>query len=333
MRYASDDLDHVWPDPSDDDGFYSRPVGFDWCDIRVRVAAWLVSAALGAALLGLLISAAGAQTIPSVPATGPQAREVQLGMIFSGDVLHANLADAVVRQQDLAYLERVVASKKPNVPPIVVGTIVGKAMNPSCTGGVYIAGWVVESAARVQARFDASTIYHEATVTPTLPGYAKSWTLCVPILYHDGKEHGIYARALRATGTVIGPIDNAKSATRWKFTIPADPPVVVPPPTDAPIPQPPPPASWTNGRAYYSGGVVTVDAAPRFTKVELLIDGRTVEPWYRGVQTFVNQKATFDIPLAARDGAEHLLDVRLYEPAMDAVHRPDGYPIRATLTP
>ena len=35
----------------------------------------------------------------------------------------------------------------------------------------------------------------------------------------------------------------------------------------------------------------------------------------------------------AKDAAEHLLDVRLYKATMDAVYRPDGYPIRATLNP
>lgn len=299
-----------------------------WADVRVRAAAWLVSVALMATLAVLVAKAAGAQSIPSVPVTGPQARDAQLGVSFVGEFLPAPFADIVVRQQDVAYLERVVASKKPNVPAFIVGTVIGKGMNPGCAGGVYLSGWVVETATRVQMKVDAATTYSEATVTPTMPGYAKTWTWCVPVLYHDGREHGIYARALRATGTYIGPLDNAKSTSRWKFTIPAAPPVV-----DQPIPQPPPPMAFTNGRAYYSGGVVAVEAAPRFTKVELLIDGRTVAPWYYGTRTFVDQKATFTLDPAARDGAEHLLDVRLYDPAMDAVHRPDGYPIRATLTP
>lgn len=282
-----------------------------------------------ALLLLALALPAYAQSIPSVPDTGPQARDARLGVSFAGDFLPAQFVDVVVRQQSIEYLQRVVASMKPNPPPMTVGVIVGKAMNPSCDGGVYVAGWVVETAARVQVRFDAATIYHEATVTPTMPGYAKGWVLCIPILYHDGREHGIYARALRATGTVIGPIDNAKSATRWKFTIPAAEPTPPPPPPPPPVVAPP----FVNGRVSYAAGVVTIEAAPEYARAELLIDSRDIAPWYLGVKTFAGGVVTFAVPTAARDGAEHLLDVRLYKTDLPGVFRPDGYPTRAVLAP
>lgn len=310
----------------EDDGFYDRTADVS---VGVRVAAWLLTVALAAALALLLIagvSTAFAQSIPSVPLTGPQARDAQLGVSFTGNFLPAPLVDAVVRQQDLAYLESVVASKKPNPPPFTVGVVIGRAMNPGCPGGVYLAGWVVETATRVQIKVDSSTTYHEATLTPTLAGYPDTWTWCVPTLYHDGKPHGVYARALRSTGTYIGPLDNAKSTARYQFTIPAGDAAPVPPP-------PATPPAFVNGRVSYAAGIVTIEAAPRFNKVELLIDSRTVTPWYMGVRTFVDGKASFTLPAAALDGAEHLLDVRLYEPAMSAVFRPDGYPVRTVLTP
>jgi hypothetical protein len=320
----AEDLGYVPGDLIDgeDDGWYDEPE-------RTAIDALRYAVPLAMVLWALIIwgiSAAWGQSIPSVEDTGPKAKDAQLGVAFAGEFLPAPLVDAVVRQQDLAYLERVVAWKKPNPPPMTVGVVIGKAFNPGCAGGVYLAGWVLEAATRVQIRVDSSTIYHEATVTPTLAGYPDSWTWCVPPLYHDGKAHGVYARAIRATGTYIGPLDNAKSSSRYQFTIPAG--------ESAPNPLPPAtPPAFTSGRVSYAAGVVTIEAAPRFTRVELLIDSRDVAPWYQGVRTLVDGKATFTLPAAARDGAEHLLDVRLYDPAAAGVFRPDGYPTKAVLAP
>jgi hypothetical protein len=252
--------------------------------------------------------------LPSVEPTGPQAKEASLGVMFTGEVLPAAQVDAVVRQQSLAYLESVAANMRPKPPTMVVGTITGKAFNPGCSALVYLHGWVVESGTRVQLRIDSSTLYEEAKVLATMKGYPNTWTWCVPEMYQDGKEHSVYARALRATGTYIGPLDNAKSTAKWKFIIPASP-------------------SYTNATVNYAAGVVTIEAAPRFAKVELLIDSRDISPWYQGVKPFVNGKATFALPAAAKDGLDHLLDVRLYDDAVAGVHRPDKYPVRAVLAP
>lgn len=93
------------------------------------------------------------------------------------------------------------------------------------------------------------------------------------------------------------------------------------------------PPPFTNARVTYAAGIVTIEAAPQFTRVELLIDSRISSPWYRGTRTLVNGRATFGLPPEALDGAEHLLDVRLYTVEMDRPHRPDGYPVRAVLAP
>lgn len=96
---------------------------------------------------------------------------------------------------------------------------------------------------------------------------------------------------------------------------------------------PPPPPPIVNARVTYAAGVVTIEAASQFTKAELLIDGRTSMPWYYGSRTLVDGRATYTLRPEALDGAEHLLDVRLYTAAMDKPHRPDGYPVRVVLTP
>lgn len=108
---------------------------------------------------------------------------------------------------------------------------------------------------------------------------------------------------------------------------------------DTPIPPspggtlPPPPPPIVTARVTYAAGVVTIEAASQFTKVELLIDGRTSVPWYYGSRTLVDGRATYTLRPEALDGAEHLLDVRLYTAAMDKPHRPDGYPVRVVLAP
>lgn len=95
----------------------------------------------------------------------------------------------------------------------------------------------------------------------------------------------------------------------------------------------PPPPPIVTARVTYAAGVVTVEAASQFVKVELLIDGRTSVPWYYGSRTLVDGRATYTLRPEALDGAEHLLDVRLYTAAMDRPHRPDGYPVRVVLAP
>lgn len=96
---------------------------------------------------------------------------------------------------------------------------------------------------------------------------------------------------------------------------------------------PPPGPPIVNARVSYAAGVVTIEAAAQFTKVELLIDGRTSVPWYYGSRTLTNGRATYTLRPEALDGAEHLLDVRLYTAAMDKPYRPDGYPVRVVLAP
>ncbi len=96
---------------------------------------------------------------------------------------------------------------------------------------------------------------------------------------------------------------------------------------------PPPPPPIVTARVTYAAGVVTIEAAPQFTKVELLIDGRTSVPWYYGSRTLVDGRATYTLRPEALDGAEHMLDVRLYTAAMDRPHRPDNYPVRVVLAP
>lgn len=288
----------------------------------------LIALGIVLALIVIFLTPARAQTLPpptlklpSVELTGPQAKWATLGgVIFTGSEIPPDIVDAIVRQQDLAYLESVVKRMRPNPPTFVVGTVVGKAFNLGCEATVYLSGWVVETAASVQLRFDAETTYYEAKIVPTMPGYPKTWTFCLPAKYQDGKEHGVYIRALRASGTVIGPLDNAKAAAKWKFNIPA---------TPAPTPAP----TFTRGVVTYVNGIVQVQVAPEFTKVELLIDSRDVAPWYLGVKNVVDGRVTFEVPPAARDGKEHLLDVRLYKADAPGVFRPDAYPCNAVLAP
>jgi hypothetical protein len=303
----------------DDDGFYDKP---SHGALRGLIIALPLAIALWALILWG-IAAAFAQAIPSVPLTGPQARDA----VYGSETVPAPKADAIVRQQSLDYLKRVVASMLPQAPAgMRTGVVVGLSMNPGCDGGVYVAGWVVEKATRVDLTVDG-TAPVSVTPTATMTGYPKSWAWCVPVKWQDGKVHRVYARAMQGT-TLIGPIDNATALNRWSFTIPSGvPPPVVQPPAPTPAP------TFTYGRVSYVMGTVTVEVAPRFTKVELLIDSRDVSPWYQGAKTVIDGKATFVLPVAARDGAEHLLDVRLYDPAVAGVFRPDYYPVRAVLAP
>lgn len=295
---------------------------------------WLIWAAILVSFLALLASfAARAQEPREVTLIFPPGYAVQNGesVTYTPPVV-----DAIVRSQTIPYLEKIIAWMKPKPPAgMVVGSVTGLAFSPGCPDTAYLAGWVVEPATRVQLRFDSSTIYHEAKLAPTLPGYAKTWQFCLPALYQDGKEHKLYARALRESGTYIGPLDNAKSTARWAFTVPAEstlPPGIPPPPGSTP--QPPIVSEpFVSGRVSYQAGSVIVEAAAAFDRVELLIDSRDVAPWYQGVKRIENGRATFALPPEAKDGREHLLDVRLYKPDAPGVFRPDGYPCKAILAP
>jgi hypothetical protein len=270
--------------------------------------------------LFLPVPAALAADARPVTLTFPEGYIVQQGAAVT---YSAPTVDAIVRTQSPDYLMSVARSLLPAPADFTVGKITG-GPGPSAIP-VYIAGRVVETACKVELRVNDRLPYYAIVPTVTVAGFPKTWRWEVPAEYHDGRTHKVYARALRCTGTVIGPLDNAKAAAQWPFTIGNAPPPTPPPPA--------PPPAFTAGRVSYAPGSITVEAVPRFTKVEVLIDSRTVAPWYLGTRTFVNGVAVFPVPAAARDGAEHLLDVRLYEPAMDAVFRPDGYPTRATLTP
>jgi hypothetical protein len=50
-------------------------------------------------------------------------------------------------------------------------------------------------------------------------GHAKTWRWPISAQYMDGRTHKLYIRAIRASGTVIGPLDNAKAAAQWTFAI------------------------------------------------------------------------------------------------------------------
>lgn len=294
--------------------------------MKRSVFPYLFAGILAALLVATAAFFATAQAwpLPSVEDTGPKAKDAQLGVTFTGDFVPANLVDAIVRQQSRQYLERVVAQMLPQVPPgMVVGVISGMSIQPVTS--VYLSGWTTANATQVEIKVDGKSPSYFVPTTKTDPPIASTWTWTIPTVFHDGKQHLIYARAIRSTGTVIGPLDNAKSTARFPFLI-GNAPVAPPPP-----PEPPPVPAFTDARVAYAAGVVTVEAKADFDKVELLIDSRDVAPWYQGLKTLVNGKAEFTLPPAAMDGAEHLLDVRLYKTNAPGVFRPDGYPIRAKL--
>lgn len=225
MRYDYDEFDD----------FYSRP------ESGAGVILWLFAAIAGF-VLALFVYDAYAQA-PAV--TEP--RGVNLVLPKGASVVDGKLnllpdaLDAVVRTQTPEYLQKVAASLLPAPMDFKVGKITG-GPGPS-TMPVYVSGRVTELAAKVQLRLDKETAWQDATtLTVTRPGYPKGWTWTVPDKYQDGVRHTIYARALRPTGTVIGPLDNATYAAPWAFTIgaapvipPPQPPVVTPEPVLPPI--------------------------------------------------------------------------------------------------
>ena len=184
--------------------------------MRVRIAAYCVSLAFAASCLFAIANVALGQTIPSVPVVGPTAKDA---ICINGAVLPAADVNAVVMQQDLAYLERVVASKKPQPPTMRIGVVTGKAFDPGCEATVYLSGWVVEKATRVDITVDMSTPV-SVVPTVTMAGYPKVWKWCLPAKWQDGKDHKLYIRAMAGT-TRLGPLDNATSLNRYVVNIPA----------------------------------------------------------------------------------------------------------------
>jgi hypothetical protein len=208
-----------------------RPV-----DLRVRIAAFWVSCLSSAlvllVLLGLIADAFGQALpplqLPSVEDTGPKATEVTLtfpeGYVMqlgTAVTFSSEFVDGLVRTQSLDYLERVVESKKPK-PPVgmKIGTIVGTSFSPSSPTGVYVTGWVIEKACRVDITIDGAAPV-QVVPTATLPGYPKTWRYDIPLRWADGKPHKIYARAIACvTNGLIGPLDNATALSRWSFVCP-----------------------------------------------------------------------------------------------------------------
>lgn len=297
-----------------------RPLDFDSDDVdfywekldretNYTVAKWVVG--IFVVLLALYYSSdlAKAQETPPPPSATPH-----MGM-------SADQVDAIVRVQKREYLESILNWMKPHPPQFSVGLITSHTMTPGCPSIIHLTGWVVETAAKVEVRFDNGTAV-PATLFPTLPKYPKTFSVCVPVENATAGTHKVYARAIRATGTVIGPLDNAKYASQWTYTLSdATPPPPPPPVAAAPIVWNPPALTVTSPSA-------------DFQKVEFLIDGSISASKYYGVKTFVDGKVTFTIKPAMLDGAEHYLDLRLYKPnAEGGVFRLAGHPLKLVFAP
>jgi hypothetical protein len=170
-------------------------------------------------VVGVLCALAWASAVAqprSVTLTFPEGYIVQQGAAVT---YTEPTVDAIVRSQSMAYLEGVVASMKPKPPEgMRIGVVVGKSPDPGCEAGVYLAGWVVERATRVDLTVDG-TVPVSVTPTVTMAGYPKSWKWCVPAKWQDGREHKVYIRAMNGS-VLIGPLDNATALNRWPLKIP-----------------------------------------------------------------------------------------------------------------
>jgi hypothetical protein len=246
------------------------------------LAAWLISCALVAALGVFLAQAVGAQSIPSVPVTGPQAREA----VYGAEVVPAMKVDALVRQQPLAYLESVAAAMRPNPPAFTVGKVIGLGMNPGCSDGVYLAGWVLTNAGRIQVKFDASTTLYDVTILPTMAGYPNTWTVCLPGYWQDGVEHRMVSSVLSSTGDALGALDNASATVPYLFTV-----------GTAPAP------AFTIGTiAVTSPGVIGGAVVAEAASVRLIVDGSEVA----GALVPATSGAwSWTVPARLRDGKRH----------------------------
>lgn len=135
----------------------------------------------------------------------------------------APVVDTIVRGQHAEYLRRVLREWEPVWPTMTVGLITGlNTASPLCPPERIwrLSGYVVTTAARVELRVDGGVAQPDVPLLASVPpGGPKSWYWCVPPSFYDGLRHRVYARALRSTGTVIGPLDNAKSAAQWEFSL------------------------------------------------------------------------------------------------------------------
>jgi hypothetical protein len=164
----------------------------------------------------LFVGVANAQSAKEVTLTFPEGYIAQTGVAV---VYSASFVDAVVRMQDPAYLQTVIDNSKPKPPPMKVGVVIGKAFDQGCPDIVYLSGWVVEKAARVDLTVDGAPPVSVVPVA-TMAGYPKTWKWCLPAKWQDGKPHKLYTRAVSGSNMLIGPLDNATALNRWTFQVP-----------------------------------------------------------------------------------------------------------------
>lgn len=182
-------------------------------------------------------------------------------------------------------------------PVATVGLITG-GPGPSALP-VQISGCVVETAVKVQIRVDDLLPYYDVVPTLTMVGHAKVWKWPIPAALQDGRTHKVYARAIRASGTVIGPLDNAKAAAQWPFTIGAGTPVPVPVPVPAPLP--PPPGLW--GTAVYNVATATLvgTANAPVTSIEIFVSVCASTSSF-GTVPVVNGAWSWPVPASLKTG-------------------------------
>jgi hypothetical protein len=167
---------------------------------------------------------------PLPPPTGVtvvEAKEVTLsfpaGYIMQVDsniTFTPAFVDAMVRSQDVPYLEFVLKSKLPKPQDFLTGKIdVGPPINPNTIGGSYISGRVVEKSNKITLQVDGVGPVYTVVPTPTYPGHVNVWKWVIPEIYCDNKPHKIFAKVYSKSGALLGPMDNARPPTGWSFTI------------------------------------------------------------------------------------------------------------------
>lgn len=174
------------------------------------------------ALLIVIAFIAGGRAFAQEPPAQQGARTVTLAwpdFLDGGPVqFDAHIIDAIVRTQSPEYLVAEAARMMPRPRDFTVGRIEG-GPGPSVLPAVRIGGRVVETATRVQCRADGTGLYVDGILSPTRPGYPKVFTWDVPARLHDGRRHTLTCRALRASGTTIGMLDNATPTQPFAFVI------------------------------------------------------------------------------------------------------------------
>ena len=158
------------------------------------------------------------------PAAAPSSSPVLLrearAAISADYCLEPDVVNMIIRSQTATKLQQEARLMlAPMLPPgYEVGEVVGISPNPSSPSGVHLVGRVALNATRVQIRFNGGP-YVIAPTTPTMPGHPRGFAIAVPKEAATPGEHRVYARALRSTGTVIGPLDNATSAAQFRYRI------------------------------------------------------------------------------------------------------------------